>query len=154
MTKKKETEREVPEKEVEVEVSHEEHNSTKEDPNSIDHTAQEAFDTVYQYARDIPAEAIAYGILALGLILLPFHHLLGGVFIGIIFGVYFCEEAIISIRALRDYIEHTGRVKSVVLGGTFLALLIVIPTLFLSAAATIGVLSLLRSNKKPNPPRT
>jgi len=152
MAKKEKTEQEVPEAEPEVEVNEKESTSAEEVAGSIENTAQEAFDTVYQYARNVPAEAVAYVVLALGLVILPFHHLWGGALVGIIFGVYYCEETIQGIRSLRDYIEQAGRVKSIVLGGTFLALLIVVPTLFLGAAAATGILSLLQTQKKPKAP--
>lgn len=110
--------------------------------NTIEHSAQEAVETVYKYAKNVKLESVAYVILAVGLVLIPFYPLWGGALIGLIFGAHYSDTIVEAIKRFRSYFEAQSRAKSISLGGVVLALLITLPTLFLGAAAAIGIVSL------------
>lgn len=84
-------------------------------------------------------DMIAYILLVLGIILLFFQHLYGGILIGIVAGVYFSKEILSIIRNANDYIEEQGLARSLIIAGILLAFLISAPAIFIGAAIVVGL---------------
>jgi hypothetical protein len=111
--------------------------------------AKEAVEKVYKLATNVRRDTIAYIIMAVGLVILPWLPLWGGAIVGIVFGVYFSEEMLKRIKSFRHYLEKEGQAKTIVIGGAILALLLVIPTLVLGAIAAVGIVSLINRATSP-----
>ena len=106
--------------------------------------AKEMARHAYTLARNVQRDTVAYVVLVLGLLLLPWLPLYGGALVGIVFGVYFSDEMLNRVKGFRSFLEKEGMAKSMVCAGAVLALLITVPTLVLGAVAAVGVLTLLK----------
>lgn len=99
---------------------------------------------MYNYASSNTRDMIAYALLLIGLILLfaepPWY---GETLIGVIFGLYFGTEMFNLIRNYQTFTEEHGFVKSLILGGTLLALFIKAPFIFIGAAVAIAIKQLI-----------
>lgn len=94
----------------------------------------------YQYAFSNTKDTIAYLLLALGLLLMSLDRMgSGGVIIGVLFGIYFGGDILFYIRNYRNVIEKQGMVRSIVLGGTMLSLLITAPLVFIGCLIAVGI---------------
>src|ERR1700753_1440744 len=78
----------------------------------------------YTYAKSNIRDMIAYALMVIGIILLFFQPIYGGLLIGIVAGVYFSKEILNWIETYPQFLEDYGLVRSVVLGGLLLALFI------------------------------
>jgi uncharacterized membrane protein len=105
-------------------------------------TAKETVGKVYNMARNVKRDTIAYIAIIIGLVLLPIIPFWGGAIVGIVFGAYYSEEMLKRIRSFRTFLEKEGQAKTLVFGGLILALLIVIPSLVLGAIAAVGIVAL------------
>jgi len=97
-----------------------------------------------QNTRDI----IAYILLLGGLLLLPFRPFIGGVLVGIVFGLYFSKLLIKPLKQLEEAVDNLGVVKSIILAAFFLALLVVAPGIVVGALAGVGIKELLVADRK------
>lgn len=86
-------------------------------------------------ARDV----VAYVLLALGIILLFFQPIYGGLLIGLVAGVYFSSEVLTIIRNIEGFIDREGVARSLVLAGLLLGFLISAPAIFVGAAIVIAI---------------
>ncbi|GAB4238061.1 MAG: hypothetical protein Tsb0021_17820 [Chlamydiales bacterium] len=125
---------------------------TKHAKNSIQDKIQEkfeklkhneTFDEIYQYAANNTRDSIAYVLLAIALILVLFVHFWGGLLIGLVGGIYFCEELVSWIKNLKTFTQHEGLNRCVVMGAVLLGFIIMAPSIFIGAAIAIGVRKML-----------
>ncbi|MDP1836061.1 MAG: hypothetical protein Q8K75_09080 [Chlamydiales bacterium] len=116
---------------------------TEDKAAEIGTQAKDAVEKVFKLATNVRRDTMAYIIMAVGLVILPWLPLWGGAIVGIVFGVYFSEEMLKRIKSFRQYLEKEGQAKTIVLGGAILALLLVIPTLVLGAIAAVGIVALI-----------
>ncbi|MBA3958707.1 MAG: hypothetical protein H0X51_10000 [Parachlamydiaceae bacterium] len=91
----------------------------------------------YDYAKTNTRDMIAYVMMILGIILLFFQPLYGGLIIGVVVGVYFAKEIIALLKDYETFIDSQGLVRSLVLGGTLLAFFISAPAIFIGAAVVV-----------------
>jgi hypothetical protein len=112
-------------------------NSFKESWESF--KPKERFDNLYSFARTNTADTIAYVILFIGLILWIFQYFFGGLLIGIVGGFYFGDTLIAWARNLREYVETESVIRSLILIGIILGLVIGAPSIFIGAVAAIGI---------------
>jgi len=99
----------------------------------------EKIETLFSYAKSNTMDTIAYVLLILGIVFLFFREFYGGVMIGLVVGVYFSNEIISLVKDCNGYIEKQGMVKSLIVGGTLLALFISAPGIFIGAAIAAGL---------------
>lgn len=79
-------------------------------------------------------DMIAYILLVLGVILLFFQPLYGEFLIGVVAGAYFSKEINDLFKNYQNFIEQQGLVRSLILGGIFIAFLVSAPGIFIGAA--------------------
>lgn len=93
-------------------------------------------DALLDYVRNNTKDSIAYIVLVIGILLMFFdaYSPYGGMAVGIIFSLYFINEIGFALANYKDFIEEYGPVKSLVLGGTLLALFIKAPFVFIGIA--------------------
>lgn len=82
-------------------------------------------------------DLVAYILLILGIVLLFFQPIYGGLLIGIVGGVYFSNEIIEVLKRLTTLIEEQGITRSLILGGLVLAFFICAPAIFVGAALVV-----------------
>lgn len=114
-----------------------ERNRLKESWESL--KSREKFDDIYNFAKTNTADTIAYIVLFIGIVLWIFQYFLGGLLIGLVAGFYFGEILILWAKNLRDYVEYEGVIRSLILIGVLLGLIIAAPSIFIGAIAAIGV---------------
>ena len=86
-------------------------------------------------ARDI----VAYVLLALGIVLLFFQPLYGGLLIGIVVGVYFAKDILFVVRHFEEFIDERGTARSIILLGLLLAFFISAPAIFIGAVLVMAI---------------
>lgn len=114
---------------------------------SSNKSPKEKFDGIYKYAKTNPRDVIAYLLLVVGIILLFFQPVYGGIIIGIVAGIYFGEEIISVIKGYDDFVEEQGLVRSLILLGILLAFFISAPAIFIGAALVVCLKFFLAGDK-------
>lgn len=99
----------------------------------------EKIDGLFQYVNSNTKDTIAYIVLILGIILVFFYSFWGGLLVGLVAGMYFSEEINYLVKHINEIIEHQGMVRSLILGGTLLALFILAPSVFVGAAIAVAI---------------
>jgi hypothetical protein len=94
-------------------------------------------DDVFQYLRTNIRETVAYALLILGILLIYFHPIIGGLLVGIVAGIYFGNEIIAAIRGWKDFIETEGIPRSLVVAGVAFAFFLSAPAIFLGIALSL-----------------
>lgn len=94
-----------------------------------------------------PRDMIAYVLIILGIILLFFLPLYGGLIIGIVTGLYFSREILDYIRKYESFVEEQGFVRTLILGGFLLAFVISAPAIFIGIALMIALKLLVTDEK-------
>lgn len=84
-------------------------------------------------------DTVSYIALIIGIILLFFQPLYGGILIGFIVGIYFSSELLALFKHISDLIDAQGIVRSLIAGGFLLALLISCPALFIGLAIAVAL---------------
>lgn len=103
----------------------------------------EKVDDIVTYAKTHTKDTIAYVLIVLGIVWLFFKPFYAGLLIGAVVGFYFAKEISAQIKSANDYIEQQGMAKSLILGGTLLALFISAPGIFIGVATVVGVMQIL-----------
>lgn len=91
---------------------------------------------IFAFAKSNKEQAIAYILLALGLLLLLFFNnlnLLGGLIIGVVAGYYFSSEIIYYISNIGQVVGGQNQLRYVVLTAVLLGLFIAAPGIFIGA---------------------
>lgn len=99
----------------------------------------EKFEEVYKFAKSNTRDTIAYILLALALIMMLTIPFWGGLLIGLVGGIYFCEELVVWVRDINGFIERQGLSRSIVMGGVMLGFFLASPAIFIGAAVAIGI---------------
>lgn len=84
-------------------------------------------------------ETITYVLLVLGIVLLFFDQLYGGILVGLITGIYFGDEIVGYIKSWSSATDSKKVARNLILAGIALALFISAPAIFLGAAIAIAV---------------
>lgn len=100
---------------------------------------EDKYGNLVNYAQGNPRDVVAYIMLLLGIILLFFQPLVGGLLIGLVAGVYFSKEMIALIKNFDEWVDRQGLGRSLVLGGIALAFFISAPAIFIGAAIILLV---------------
>ncbi len=101
-----------------------------------------------RYATTNKEDMVSYVVLIIGIVFLFFWGWLGGILIGIVFGVYFAREIIDFFKGIHGFIEKEGIVRSLILLATAVAFFILNPAFFIAAAVGVGIKEILLSFKK------
>jgi hypothetical protein len=94
------------------------------------------YEDLVHYVKENTRDSIAYVLMIVGLLLMLFdaYSNYGSFLVGIIFALYFANELVFVATNVKDLIEEYGVVKSLVLSGVLLALLIKLPFLLFGMA--------------------
>lgn len=96
-----------------------------------------------EYFKTHIRESISYIILILGIILLFFDRLYGGLLVGIVTGVYFGDDIVNYIKSMKNSFDKLTSspdiAKHLITLGIALAFLISAPGVFLGAAIAIAI---------------
>lgn len=97
-------------------------------------------DDLLTYFQNHMRETIAYVLLLVGILLLFFYNVYGGIIVGIIAGIYFGDDIINRIsQAKNDIAQSKGIPHHLIAAGIAVAFFIEAPAIFLGAAIAIGV---------------
>jgi hypothetical protein len=96
-------------------------------------------DHLLEYFKNHSREVIAYALLIIGILLLFFQPVIGGIIIGIVAGIYFADEIVAYIVDWRIGMDAHVVTKHLICAGVALAFFISAPAIFLGAAIAIGI---------------
>lgn len=108
------------------------------DPKNTDH--------IGHYIKHHSRETITYILLILGIVLLFFHPLYGGILVGIVTGIYFGDEIVDYLLHLKTAIHSSGIARNLILAGVAIAFFVSAPAIFLGIAIAVGMKQLFVSN--------
>lgn len=91
-------------------------------------------DELYNYAQNNKEQTVIYVLLIVGLLVLFFNNMLGGLIVGMVAGYYFAPEIIYYIRNLGQIVSGQDQVRYVTLTALLLGLFISAPGIFIGAA--------------------
>lgn len=104
----------------------------KKDSNKDDH--------LLSYFKENVRETIAYVLLILGIILLFFYPLYGGLLVGLIAGIYFGDDIVDYLLNWKKGLNTTkGITENLISAGVAIAFFIMAPTIFIGAAIAIAI---------------
>lgn len=101
-----------------------------------------------EYAQSHKSDTIAYALLGVGILWLLFQPFYGGLLIGLVAGFYFSKSLSHFARHLPNCVEQYGLSKCVVMGVTFLALLLLAPGILIGAALSVAAVEFFLVTKK------
>ncbi|WP_068468563.1 hypothetical protein [Candidatus Protochlamydia phocaeensis] len=110
------------------------------------------FDDLYQYARNNKEHTITYILLILGLLLLFFDNLLGGLILGMVAGYHFAYEIIYYLRNIGQVFTGQDQLRYVVLTGLLLGLFIAAPGIFVGAIIVAAFKQVMQGKGIDTPP--
>jgi hypothetical protein len=96
-------------------------------------------DHFLEYLKSHPREVISYAMLIVGIILLFFQPVAGGILVGLVAGIYFSEEIVAYITDWKMGVNAQAFTKHVICIGVALAFFIAAPAIFLGIAIAIGI---------------
>lgn len=102
----------------------------------------EKVEDLFQFAKGNTRDTISYIVLFLGIILLMFRPMWGGLMIGVVGGIYFAKEIVNWFQNLNQYVEERGLIRTIIIGGLALGLFLEAPYIFIGAAISIGVMQM------------
>lgn len=118
-------------------------NEQKGQKNSPQKSAGSNKEDLIDYFKTHIRESISYIILILGIILLFFDRLYGGLLVGIVTGVYFGDDIVNYIKTLKQTFDKLSSssdiAKHLITLGIAFAFLIAAPGIFLGAAIAIAI---------------
>jgi len=91
------------------------------------------------YLKQNSKETIIYILLVLGIVLLFYNPLYGGVLVGIVTGAYYGDDIVIYISNWQATLASHGLARHLITAGIAIAFLISAPAIFLGAALVIGI---------------
>lgn len=104
----------------------------------------EKIEGLVNYAQSHTQETISYVLMVVGIFMMFFQSVYGGILVGLVIGYYFSKEVIHLIQNFNQVVEEQGTARSLIIGGALLALFIGAPGIFVGAAITIGLKYLLK----------
>ena len=96
-------------------------------------------DHVVEHLKNHPREVISFVILVVGIILLFFQPVIGGILVGLIAGIYFSDEIISYIADWSRDVDEYAFTKHIICFGIALAFFIAAPAIFVGIAIAIGI---------------
>jgi hypothetical protein len=107
---------------------------------------------LFSYFKSHSRETVSYILLILGILLLFFEPIYGGLLVGMVAGIYFGEDIVLYIKNWKTSIDSQTKYsevsKNLILAGIALAFLISAPAIFLGAAISIGIKELFIAQEK------
>lgn len=108
-------------------------------PENSPHKKDNNSHDLLSYFKQHMRETITYILLVLGIVLLFFDQLYGGILVGLITGIYFGEEIVGYIKGWSSATDSKKVARNLIIAGIALALFISAPAIFLGAAVAIAV---------------
>lgn len=110
-------------------------------------------DNLMDYFKNHSRETLSYILLILGILLLFFEPVYGGLIVGIVAGIYFGDEIVEYIKNWKASVNSQNQYKQVarhlITAGLALAFFISAPAIFLGAAVSIGIKQLFLGQEAP-----
>lgn len=104
-------------------------------------------ETLLDYFKHHSRETVSYILLVLGILLLFYDSVYGGLVVGVVAGIYFGDELVTYIKnwknSMNSQDDYAEVVRHFVLVGLAIAFFISAPPIFLGAAISIGIKQLL-----------
>lgn len=100
---------------------------------------KDKFQNILDYAKSNTRDVVSYILMILGILLLFFQPIYGGLIIGVIAGIYFSREIVEFFKNLDNVVERQGLVRSLIFGGTLLAFFISAPAIFVGLAVVVAL---------------
>jgi len=105
-------------------------------------------DTIGGYFKSHFREVIAYSILVLGILIMFFDGLYGGILVGLVAGIYFGQDIIAYVISWKSGLNSESIARYLISAGIVVAFFISAPAIFLGAAITIALRQLLFTESK------
>ena len=102
----------------------------------------------FDFGSDGTMDIVAYIVAFLGVLFSFFNPTVGGVLVGVVVGIYFADEVMAFLKGLEARYHSLGMCKAIVAGAGLVALVISIPTLFITSAIVGAVASMVKPGKK------
>ncbi len=99
------------------------------------------------YLKTHTREAISYVLIILGIIMMFFDQMYGGLLVGIIGGIYFGDEIVAYLKSINTDLKAPDLARRLILAGLAIAFLIAAPSIFLGAAVAIVIQQLFLAPK-------
>lgn len=96
-------------------------------------------DDLMLYLKTHTREAVSYVLIVLGIIMMFFDQMYGGLLVGIIAGIYFGEEIVAYLKSINTDLKAPDLARRLILAGLAIAFLIAAPSIFLGAAIAIVI---------------
>jgi hypothetical protein len=96
-------------------------------------------DNLLNYFKVHIRETITYILLVIGIILMFFDQLYGGILVGLIAGIYFGDEIVNFIKSWSTTTDSKKVARNLILAGIAIAFFISAPAIYLGAAISIAV---------------
>lgn len=113
-------------------------NVPPEDPKK-DSSKHNPTDYLGGYFQAHSREIITYILLLLGILILFYEPLYGGILVGLVSGIYFGDEIIDYIIHWKNAVSSTNVARHLIIAGITVAFFISAPAIFLGAAIAIGI---------------
>lgn len=91
------------------------------------------------YFKTHMRETISYFILVIGIILMFFDAIYGGIIVGLVGGIYFGDEVVNYLKTWNLWADSKTVTRNLISAGVGLAFFISSPAIFLGAAISIGI---------------
>ena len=102
-----------------------------------------ATNDLLDYFKNHTREAVSYFLLIVGILLLFYDAVYGGLIVGIVAGIYFGDELVNYIKnwqvSINSQNRHTEVARHLILAGLATAFFVSAPAIFLGAAFSIGI---------------
>lgn len=119
----------------------------KKGPNEEEPKKNDKMEDFISYAKENTRDVVAYVLMILGLLLMFFQPIYGGLLIGLVVGAYFSSEILTLLKNYESLIDEYGLVKSLIIAGLLVAFLISAPAIFLGAFIVVGLRFFLLAEK-------
>jgi len=117
----------------------------KQEESVIKEKMSSCIDTVSCFVTKHTRDVIVATILFFGVVIAFFHHLWGGLIIGVMGGTYFSDEIIQFFGNLVRQFEQQGMLRSLIILGIFVSFFILAPSIIIGGAVAMGIRHLLVS---------
>jgi hypothetical protein len=117
--------------------------NTPKEPDERSKNNRPNGEDLIDYFKNHTRETIAYVLLIVGILLLFYAPVYGGILVGVVAGIYFGDEVVAYIRNWTTYINtshgYAAVARHLISAGVAVAFFICAPAIFLGAALSIGI---------------
>lgn len=104
-------------------------------------------DNLLDYCKTNLRDMIAYALLIIGILILFFEPIVGGLLVGLVFGIYFGNEVIAYLTHWKEGIHYQRVAKHIIIAGLAIAFFISAPAIFIGTAIAMAIKQLFNEPK-------